>query len=427
MFGLTSELARSPSEPQTVRERGRLRRGNALSNRKTVKELIHHERSLILPDITTTQLVQQASTKRSSPPVENPLSRTERRLLLRQGRLRDSWTSGIEEDLQKLGGLTGCGLSADTKVDAQSSRSVTDDDERVKRVSIRREKSRLSKPGSDSGFFDERLESVTSGEARTINGSADSEQHGGGSRPESPNDCRAGVAQQRHRRAARAVRPPVNGTRTGDELRNDEGTSPKTSSAPMDWDAAVSGQAAGETEADLSGAESFCSDKAVGRSIVVAPTPRSTVGLSPVHCASNVTKVKVERKSLSWPRQDVGISVALLKNRRKLLLRRSGSNHHQLLTKDATEACDLARVNVLVKSNTRATRRRVSDDRREESPSSDDDCPEGTSSVGLTKESVRKVASKEGLVDVNTKCEEWLNRWLSVTHPAVESAGLVES
>ena len=429
MFGLISDEV-TPLRPGTnpAADRSKIRKGNSLATRKTVKEMIQQERSLVLPDITTTQLVQQTCDVTNARAfVENPLSRTERRLLLRRGKLRESWTTETDESVEKLDGLIGCKLSIDA---GQETRSVPERDQK-KWKEERKQRSSLSKTATDSGFYDDSQGSVASGDSHSPKSS---ENHTCCSRSSLASDeCATALNIQRlsGEKFKPELSPVLNETRP--IIRRDERLELKAqmctqSQQSLRADLMTLKTAASE-ECYSESIESSNNDIGAGKSSLLLLKDRPRLLFRRCSGNSDVLnhkmQVKVERTLQNCSRQESGISMALLKNRRKLLSRRSSDNSglcanvgRRLQAANTRDHYSHAEVGRVIEPNT-GRARRLSGQYREKTDNMekeviDESCE--ISSITLTKESLSEVAGEHEFVDVNAKCQEWLSRWLAVNN-----------
>ena len=116
--------------------------------------------------------------------------------------------------------------------------------------------------------------------------------------------------------------------------------------------------------------------------------------------------------------------MALLKNQRKLLSRRSSDNSglcasvgRWLQAANTRDDYSHAEVGRVIEPNT-GRARRLSGQYREKTDNMEEVIDESCeiSSITLTKESLSEVAGEHEFVDVNAKCQEWLSRWLAVNN-----------
>ena len=414
MFAFGETVERTPKD--FAAERARIKKGKVLGTRQPIK-LIQTKESLVLPNITTTQLTQNCKTSWEEREVMNGQERKNIQQIAKPGRLRDS-TYVFEE----IGGkcvkdLEGLFIS---KLNFQSG-NVDDSPELFSSSCKRNQRthqSRLSK--TDSGFCEDSTDETATplfvdspNESDKASNTSNSSRSG--TSPDHTTSNRASRSEKM-RRITMDFRTILNrGTKT--VVRN---TDRLTTRANMCI------QSQQSLHADLVAFKSFTAHHNGETSNCTLQTNEHCVKLREVILKTRRNSFDAEAVKQS------DTSLAVLKTRRRLLGKRCSAGPpfsfveprvNKERTVDMSRAtcnCEQRRVHFSDLETLNLNRQCVScpvdfvasqqSQDRITPRDSEVSCPVSTS--GLTEKALLETAQSQETVDVNVKCQEWLNRWL---------------
>lgn len=412
MFAFGETVERAPKD--FASERARIKKGKVLGTRQSI-ELIQTKQNLVLPNITTTQLTQNCKTacdsRREAREAMNGQERKMIQQIAKPGRLRDNKLMSEESCLEDLEGLF------IFKLNFQSGR-VDDSTEKKQR----KQRGRLSK--TDSGFCEESTDETTTllsvGSLNESNKASNtSNSLSSGTTP----DHSASNRVSRNEKTRRI-------TKDFKTILNRDNKTVVRNTDRITTRANMCVQSQQSLHADLVAFKSF-------RTHHDDETSNSTLQTNE-HC------VKLREVILNTGRHsfDGGAvkqsdaTLAVLKTRRRLLGQRSSAGPlfpftERRVNKErvvdisrATCNCGQRRVQFPDLERLDSNRQCVSCpvdfvaseqilDRitpRELVNHADFGCAVSTS--GLTEKSLSQTSQSQETVDVNVKCQEWLNRWL---------------
>lgn len=412
MFAFGETVERAPKD--FASERARIKKGKVLGTRQSI-ELIQTKQNLVLPNITTTQLTQNCKTacdsRREAREAMNGQERKMIQQIAKPGRLRDNKLMSEESCLEDLEGLF------IFKLNFQSGR-VDDSTEKKQR----KQRGRLSK--TDSGFCEESTDETTTllsvGSLNESNKASNtSNSLSSGTSP----DHSASNRVSRNEKTRRI-------TKDFKTILNRDNKTVVRNTDRITTRANMCVQSQQSLHADLVAFKSF-------RTHHDDETSNSTLQTNE-HC------VKLREVILNTGRHsfDGGAvkqsdaTLAVLKTRRRLLGQRSSAGPlfpftERRVNKErvvdisrATCNCGQRRVQFPDLERLDSNRQCVSCpvdfvaseqilDRitpRELVNHADFGCAVSTS--GLTEKALSQTSQSQETVDVNVKCQEWLNRWL---------------
>lgn len=415
MFAFGETVERAPKD--FASERARIKKGKVLRTRQSL-ELNQTKQSLVLPDITTTQLTQNCKTacdsRREAREALNGQERKTIQQIAKPGRLRDSKLMLEEIGESCLEDLEGLFIS---KLNFQSGR-VDDSTEKKQR----KQRGRLSK--TDSGFCEESID-----ETYTLL-SVDSPNES--DKASNTSNCLSSGTSPDHSASNRVSRNEKTRRITKDfkTILNLDNKTVVRNTDRITTRANMCVQSQQSLHADLVAFKSF-------RTHHDGETSNSTLQTNE-HC------VKLREVILNTGRNsfDGGAikqsdaTLAVLKTRRRLLGQRSSAgplfpfterrvNKERVMDiSRATCTCGQRRVQFPDLERLDSNRQCVSCpvdfvaseqilDRitpRELVNHADFGCAVSTS--GLTEKTMLQTSQSQETVDVNVKCQEWLNRWL---------------
>lgn len=418
MFAFGETVERTPKD--FAAERARIKKGKVLGTRQPI-ELIQTKESLVLPNITTTQLTQNCKTSWEEREVMNGQERKNIQQIAKPGRLRDS-TYVFEE----IGGkcvkdLEGLFIS---KLNFQSG-NVDDSPELFSsscKKNQRTHQSRLSK--TDSGFCEDSTDETATplfvdspNESDKASNASNSSRSG--TSPDHTTSNRVSRSEKM-RRITMDFRTILNrGTKT--VVRN---TDRLTTRANMCI------QSQQSLHADLVALKSFTTHHNGETSNCTLQTNEHCVKLREVI-------LKTRRNSFHGEAvKQSDTSLAVLKTKRRLLGKRCSAGPpfsfmEPRVNKERTVdmsrgtcSCEQRRVQFSDLETLNLNRQCVScpvdfvasqqlQDRitpRDSENLADLSC--ALSASGLTEKALLETSQSQETVDVNVKCQEWLNRWL---------------
>lgn len=414
MFAFGETVERTPKD--FAAERARIKKGKVLGTRQPI-ELIQTKESLVLPNITTTQLTQNCKTSWEEREVMNGQERKNIQQISKPGRLRDS-TYVFEE----IGGkcvkdLEGLFIS---KLNFQSG-NVDDSPELFSsscKKNQRTHQSRLSK--TDSGFCEDSTDETATplfvdspNESDKASNTSNSSRSG--TSPDHTTSNRVSRSEKM-RRITMDFRTILNrGNKT--VVRN---TDRLTTRANMCI------QSQQSLHADLIAFKSFTTHHNGETSNCTLQTNQHCVKLREVI-------LKTRRNSFDGEAiKQSDTSLAVLKTKRRLLGKRCSAGppfsfmeprvnkERTVDTSRATCNCEQRRVQFSDLERLDLNRQCVScpvdfvasQETQDRVTPRDSEVSCALSTSGLTEKALLETSQSQETVDVNVKCQEWLNRWL---------------
>lgn len=414
MFAFGETVERTPKD--FAAERARIKKGKVLGTRQPI-ELIQTKESLVLPNITTTQLTQNCKTSWEEREVMNGQERKNIQQIAKPGRLRDS-TYVFEE----IGGkcvkdLEGLFIS---KLNFQSG-NVDDSPELFSsscKKNQRTHQSRLSK--TDSGFCEDSTDETATplfvdspNESDKASNTSNSSRSG--TSPDHTTSNRVSRSEKM-RRITMDFRTILNrGTKT--VVRN---TDRLTTRANMCI------QSQQSLHADLVALKSFTTHHNGETSNCTLQTNEHCVKLREVI-------LKTRRNSFHGEAvKQSDTSLAVLKTKRRLLGKRCSAGPpfsfmeprvNKERTVDMSRGtcnCEQRRVQFSDLETLNLNRQCVScpvdfvasQQSQDRITPRDSEVSCAVSTSGLTEKALLETSQSQETVDVNVKCQEWLNRWL---------------
>lgn len=422
MFAFGETFERTPKD--FAAERARLRKGKVLGTRQSI-ELIQTKESLVLPNITTTQLTQNCKTacesRREAREAMNGQERKTIQQIAKPGRLRDSAYMSEEFGGKCAEDLEGLFIS---KLNFQSG-NVDDSPELFSsgyEKKQRKQRSRLSK--TDSGFCEDSIdETATPLFADSPNESDKVSNTSNSSRSETSHDHTTSNRVSRSEKTRRI-------TMDFKTILNRDNKTVVRNTDRLTTRANMCVQSQQSLHADLVAFKSFSTHHNGEMSNCTLQTNEHCVKLRDVI-------LKTRRNSYDGEAiKQSDTSLAVLKTRRRLLGKRSlagppfpfterrVNKEHVVDMSRATCNCGQRRVEFSDLERLDLNRQCIScpvdyvtsqqiQDRispRDNENRADLVCAVSTS--GLTEKVLLETSQSQETVDVNVKCQEWLNRWL---------------
>ncbi|KAJ7356165.1 hypothetical protein OS493_026548 [Desmophyllum pertusum] len=430
MFAFGETVERTPKD--IAAERARLKKGKVLGRRRSI-EVLQTKESLVLPNIKTTQLTQNcetscASWKDSREGMNGQECRKPVQQIAKRGRLRDS-TFMVEENVNEgsreaESDLEGLFIS---KLNFHNENR----DDSPERFSLgcakkqRKQRSRLSK--TDSGFCEDSSDDVVTHFADSPNGSDKVSNASNSSASVTASPDHTTITSNRASRSEKTRKITVDFK----AILNQDKTVVRNTER-LNTRASMCVQSQQSLHADLVAFKSLSTHHKGTTSSCTLQTNEHCVKLREV-------VLKTMRNSYDGEAavKQSDTSLAVLKTRRRLLGKRNSAGPpfpftERRVNKEpvvdmsrATCNCRNRRVQFLELERPDSNRQCVSCpvDFRASQPSQerielldnknhpDNGCAVSTS--GLTEKALLETSHAQETVDVNVKCQEWLNRWLA--------------
>ena len=417
MFAFGETVERTPKD--FAADRARIKKGKVLGTRQPV-ELIQTKESLFLPNITTTQLTQNCKTSCEEREVINGQERKNIQQIAKPGRLRDSTYMFEEIGSKCVKDLEGLFIS---KLNFQSG-NVDDSCELFSSSSENNQRTKRSLSKTDSGFCEDSTDETatplvdSANESDKASNTSNSSRSGGTLLDQTTSDLVS--RSEKIRRITMDFKTILNrGNKT--VVRN---TDRLTARANMCI------QSQQSLHADLVAFKNFTTHHNGEISNCTLQTNEHCVKLREVI-------LKTRRNSLQGEAvKQSDTSLAVLKNKRRLLGKRCSAGSPFSFTEPrvnkgrtidmsrATCNCEQRRVQFSDLERLHLNRQCAScpvdfvasqqlQDRitpRNSENLADLSCAVSTS--GLTEKALLETSQSQETVDVNVKCQEWLNRWL---------------
>ena len=418
MFAFGETVERTPKD--CAAERARIKKGKVLGTRQPI-ELIQTKESLVLPNITTTQLSQNCKTSWEEREEINGQERKNIQQIAKPGRLRDSTYMFEEIGGKCVRDLEGLFIS---KLNFQSG-NVDDSPEPLSsscEKNQRKQRSRLSK--TDSGFCEDSIDETAT--LLFVDSPNESDKASNTS-----NSSRSGTSpdQTTSNRVSRSVKTRTI-TMDFKTILNRDNKVVVRNTDRLTTRANMCVQSQQSLHADLVAFKSFSTYHNGETSNCTLQTNEHCVKLREVI-------LKTRRNSFDGEAvKQSDTSLAVLKTRRRLLGKRCSAGPAFSFTErrvNKERTVDISRANC----NCAQRRAQFSDLERPDLNRQCVSCPVdfvapqqfqdritprdsenqadlgcSVSTSGLTEKALLETSQSQETVDVNVKCQEWLNRWL---------------